>query len=74
MTTVPWICRIPTLFDEGIRIHTDARPFCFGDPSCPCHNDQEAVGRLNAFVAAGLLTEDEARSIRYGHSLERSVA
>ncbi len=55
-------------------IHTDARPFCYGDPDCPCHYDQEAIGRLNAFVAAGLLTEDEARNIRYGHSLERSVA
>lgn len=69
MTQPPYV----VLMEDPI-IHTEARPFCFGDPSCPCHNDEEAVNRLNAFVAAGLLTPDEARNIRYGHSLERSVA
>ena len=76
MTTVPWICRKPTLFDEGKgRIHTESRPFCL-DPACPCHDDEEAVNRLNTFVVAGLLTKDEAHNIRYGRSLdaERSAA
>ena len=40
-------------------IHTDEHPFC-GDPSCPCGEDQEAIGKVNQQYQDGLYTAPEA--------------
>ena len=40
--------------------HTDEQPFCFTDGNCPCHEDQEAVKRVEEWIQEGLLTPQEA--------------
>jgi len=40
--------------------HSQEHPFCFANPSCPCHEDNEAIAEIHAFVQAGLLTPTEA--------------
>lgn len=49
--------------DEAL--HTDDHPFCY-NPSCPCHEDPDAVATLNEAVQDGLLTPDEASRIVNG--------
>ncbi len=39
--------------------HTPDRPFC-NDPSCPCHEDPEAIGMVNQYYQDGLITADDA--------------
>ena len=46
-------------------IHTNEYPFC-DDPSCPCHEDTEAIARVTQQLQDGLLTETEATSLVAG--------
>jgi hypothetical protein len=39
--------------------HTPESPFCY-DPTCDCHEDQDAIGLVAQHVQGGLLTPDEA--------------
>lgn len=41
-------------------VHTDEMPFCFADPTCPCHDDHEEIQKVAVWVMEGLMTEDEA--------------
>jgi hypothetical protein len=41
-------------------VHTPDSPFCFLDPTCPCHEDQELIAHVAQQVAEGLLTCEEA--------------
>jgi hypothetical protein len=41
-------------------VHTPEMPFCFTDPSCPCHDDQEEIQKVAVWVTDGLMTEEEA--------------
>ena len=40
-------------------LHTPGNPFCY-DPTCDCHEDQSLIAEVSAFVAEGLMTEEEA--------------
>jgi hypothetical protein len=48
---------IPVEYDP---LHTSDTPFCFADPTCPCHEDSDAILRVSDAVTEGLLTPDEA--------------
>ena len=52
-------------------LHTDDHPFCFSDPACPCHEDQEAIQTVNAWVLQGLMTEQEATLYISGQTFDR---
>ena len=41
-------------------VHLLDNPFCFLDPACPCHEDQELIAQVAQQVAEGLLTPQEA--------------
>jgi hypothetical protein len=45
---------------EDEIVHTPDRPFCFLDPTCPCHEDQELISQVEQLVTDGLLTSHEA--------------
>ncbi len=46
---------IPVAYKE----HTPEHPFCW-NPSCPCHEDHEAIAAVNQAVQDGLMTPTEA--------------
>jgi len=48
--------------------HMDYNPFCYTDPHCPCHEDQEAINRVNAWVQQGLMTKEEATNYILGRT------
>ncbi len=48
--------------------HTPEMPFCFADPSCPCHESQEAISRVAEWVNEGLMTPDEATNFIAGRT------
>jgi hypothetical protein len=41
-------------------VHTSEMPFCFVDPTCPCHDDHEEIQKVVVWVLDGLMTEEEA--------------
>ena len=47
--------------------HTAEHPFC-ADPTCPCHEDQEAIAKVNEAYQAGEVTAEEASSIVQGRT------
>ena len=49
--------------------HTDTSPFCFDDPTCPCHEDPELIATVAQHVADGLLTPQEATRTVKGEML-----
>ncbi len=49
-------------------IHTAEQPFCF-DPTCDCHEDEEAVAAVYRAVQDGLITQDEATDFVLGKLL-----
>ena len=63
-----FIAVIPLEQGTGTR-HTERDPFCFDDPTCPCHEDQAAIALVHEQVQAGLLTEEEATRTIAGHML-----
>ncbi len=48
--------------------HTDERPFCFADPNCCCHEDQEAIQTVHTWVQEGLMTPEEATNFILGRT------
>ncbi len=48
--------------------HTEDQPFCYADPKCQCHEDQEAIQRVNQWVQEGLLTPEEATNYILGRT------
>ena len=48
--------------------HTVDRPFCW-NPSCPCHEDTEEIGKVAEAVSAGLLTSQEATDFVKGRGI-----
>jgi len=50
---------IPVIPVDHIE-HTQERPFCLLNPSCPCHEDPENIAKVNGHVQNGLLTPQEA--------------
>ena len=49
-------------------VHDETYPFCF-DPMCPCHEDKEAIAKVNKAVEGGLITPDEATELVSGKLL-----
>ncbi len=49
--------------------HTQENPFCFADPSCPCHEDADNIAEAAAFVQDGLMTPEEATDFVAGKSI-----
>ena len=39
--------------------HTKENPFCYND-SCPCHEDEEQIAKVDEAVQNGLMTPEEA--------------
>ncbi len=58
----------PVVFMDDPIIHTDDHPFCFVDPTCPCHEDQEAITLVNSWVEQGLMTPQEATEFIKGRT------
>ena len=56
------------LVDEQDLVHTDPAPFC-SDPSCPCHEDSEAIASVAGMVQEGLFTPAEATRFVQGRQL-----
>jgi len=48
--------------------HTEDNPFCFADPNCPCHEDQESIALVNLWVQQGLMTPQEATNFILGRT------
>ncbi len=57
---------VPVIASNGV--HTPENPFCV-DPTCPCHEDQEAIGVINDAYQAGLVSADDATRIVQGKTL-----
>ena len=53
---------------ESDVLHTQTHPFC-ADPSCLCHEDQEAIQMVAQDVQNGLMTEEEATRFIKGETL-----
>ncbi len=60
---------IPVIFVEDEILHTTEKPFCFVDPSCPCHEDHTLIAEVAAFVAHGLMTPEEATDFVAGRTV-----
>lgn len=45
---------------EDEPIHTDERPFCSIDPTCPCHSDPDLLAMVEQWITDGLMTREEA--------------
>lgn len=54
---------------EDELLHTPEKPFCFVDPTCPCHEDQTLIAEVAAFVAQGIMTPDEATEFVAGRTV-----
>lgn len=53
---------------DGELEHTDLHPFCL-DPTCPCHEDGDAIAAVNQAVQDGLMTPEEATDFTRGKLL-----
>jgi hypothetical protein len=51
---------VPVIPSLDPQRHTPVYPFCFGDRSCPCHEDTEEVNKVNEHYNNGLMTSEEA--------------
>ena len=58
----------PILDGTDYREHTDDHPFC-DDPTCPCKENQDAIGELNGHYQEGLVSSADADRISRGHTL-----
>jgi hypothetical protein len=54
---------------EGDSLHTPGSPFCFADPTCPCHDDPENIRSVGEAVTNGLLTPGEATRLVKGETI-----
>ena len=54
---------------EDELLHTPEKPFCFVDPTCPCHEDQTLTAEVAVFVLEGLMTSDEATAFVAGRTV-----
>ncbi len=48
--------------------HTKEHPFCF-DGSCACHEDAEAIAKVNQALQDGLITSEEATDFVKGKGI-----
>ncbi len=48
--------------------HTPDSPFCW-DPTCDCHEDQDAIGLVAQYVDRGLMTPQEATDFVGGRTI-----
>lgn len=51
---------------EDDLVHTDERPFCSYDSTCPCHEEPGCIAAVHEAVARGELTPDEATNFVMG--------
>lgn len=54
---------------EDNILHTPEKPFCFVDPACPCHEDQNLIAEVAVFVLEGLMTSAEATAFVAGRTV-----
>ena len=54
---------------DTIDLHPKDNPFCFVDPHCPCHEDQQNISVVSDQVQQGLLTPEEGRRTIEGKML-----
>ena len=60
---------IPVIPSDTIDLHPEDNPFCFVDPHCPCHEDQQNIYIVYDHVQQGLLTPLEGRRTIEGKML-----
>lgn len=48
--------------------HTNDQPFCYCDPTCPCHEDPQSIDMVVAWVREGLMTPQEATNFILGRT------
>lgn len=58
----------PVLEGTDYRVHTSDSPFC-DDPTCPCHEDADAIHTLNDAYQNGLASTEDADNIYRGRTL-----
>jgi hypothetical protein len=58
----------PILEGTDYREHTPGHPFC-ADPSCPCHEDADAINELHGYYQDGLVSAQDADHIYRGKTL-----
>ena len=58
---------IPIPMEDDL-VHTDHDPFCC-DPSCPCHENSQAIEQVSDLVENGLMTSAEATRFVQGSQL-----
>jgi hypothetical protein len=54
---------------EDEILHTSEKPFCFVDPTCPCHEDQTLIAEVTTFVEQGLMSPNEATDFVAGRTV-----
>ena len=59
--------RIPILMADDL-VHADHDHFC-SDPTCPCHEESDALDSIAQQVQDGLLTPEEATRFVQGRQL-----
>ncbi len=50
-------------------VHDEEHPFCAFDPTCDCHEDEEAIAEVYQAVQDGLITPEEATDFVLGRLL-----
>jgi len=58
----------PVIPNDEVQ-HTAEEPFCFVDPTCPCHEDENLIAQVAQDVLDGLLTPTEATRTVKGDQL-----
>jgi hypothetical protein len=58
----------PILEGTDWREHGPGHEFC-EDMDCPCHEDQDAIGKLNGYYQDGLVSAEDADNIYRGKTL-----
>ena len=58
-----------TVIMEDDALHSESKPFCYGDNTCPCHSDPDNINDVMQNVENGLMTMDEAENYVAGRTL-----
>ncbi|SRR6266567_3793845 len=65
----PYADNFVLVIPVDLREHTNEKPFCSIDPTCPCHEDLSLIDEVQQFVQEGLLTTQEARDFVAGRGI-----
>lgn len=66
MNQTPYSDNFISVIPTDSIIHTTQHPFCT-DPTCPCHENMEAVNQVNEWHQDGVISTNDANEIVQGH-------